>query len=58
LPRKPPKANEYRRLAQEAAASAQASGLDHVREIHEKAAIRWAALAVREDRLHDAEPAR
>lgn len=55
MPRKPPKADEYRRLALEAAAHALASGLDHVREKHEKAAVQWASLAVLEDRMRHGE---
>ena len=51
MSKKLPKIDEYRRLALEATAHAQASGLDRVREIHEQAAARWAALAVREEGL-------
>ncbi len=43
------KAGEYRRLALEAAVHARASGLDHVREKHETAAVHWTALAVFEE---------
>jgi len=39
------RATEYRRLAAQAAALAAGSALDHVREKHQVAAARWAALA-------------
>lgn len=59
MTKKPLKIDEYRRLAIAATANAQASGLDRVREIHEQAAVRWAALAEREERpVPDAAPSR
>jgi hypothetical protein len=39
------RAVEYRRLSGQASALAQGSTLEHVREKHEVAAARWAALA-------------
>ena len=57
MPRKPPKLEEYRRLALQATALAQASGLDHVREKHEKAALQWSELALLEERHRHAEAA-
>ena len=57
MSKKLPKIDEYRRLALEATAHAQASGLDRVREIHEQAAARWSALALREEGIgQDARP--
>jgi cell division protein FtsL len=53
LPKKPPKLDEYRRLAAEATALADASSLDHVREKHEMAAIQWATLAATEESRND-----
>jgi DNA polymerase III psi subunit len=39
------RAAEYRRLSVQAAALAESSALEHVREKHETAAARWADLA-------------
>jgi len=47
--KKPAKADEYRRLALEATASASASGLDHVRRKHQTAAEQWTMLALLEE---------
>ena len=44
------RAAEYRRLAQESSALAQASLLDHVREKHTRAAATWTALAQSDER--------
>jgi hypothetical protein len=49
------RADEYRRLAGEASALAQASGLDNVRDKHELAAAQWTALA---EQMEYATPAR
>jgi hypothetical protein len=50
------RAIEYRRMAAHAADLAQASPLSHVREKHEVAAARWAALAELDERPSDAAP--
>lgn len=44
------RAAEYRRLAQAASVTAEASVLDHVREKHEQAAAQWEALALLDER--------
>ncbi|HEY3800456.1 MAG TPA: hypothetical protein VGL58_19055 [Caulobacteraceae bacterium] len=49
------RAAEYRDLALAATALAEASGLDHVREKHERAAARWSELAALDEA--DAGPA-
>lgn len=46
------RAAEYRELAQKSAALAAASPLDHVREKHEMAAIRWSLLANMDESPH------
>lgn len=49
MPKKPVKAEEYRRFAAEAAALAVASSLNHLREKHLNAALQWAVLAAKEE---------
>ena len=44
------RAAEYRELAEKSAALAAASPLDHVREKHETAALRWSVLAAADER--------
>jgi len=43
------RATEYRRLSAQASALAEGSALENVREKHEVAAERWAALAALDD---------
>jgi hypothetical protein len=43
------RAVQYRDLAEKSAALAAASPLDHVREKHEMAALRWAVLAAMDE---------
>jgi hypothetical protein len=52
------KAEEYRRLANEATAQAEAAGLDNVREKHEAAALQWMALAAVQEQVRYAAPNR
>lgn len=51
------RADEYRRLADEAAALAKASDLDNVRDKHELAAAQWTVLAEQQECVPYAGPA-